>query len=186
MNKYILAIGNLAVGSIKVALTKLFHVRGFKASIFSFMSPSSELTLNYGGKLKLGKKIKLRDRAKIRVRKNAVCEIGRNTSVNTGNLIVCREKIIIGKNVQLAPNVLIYDHDHDYKADGGVGAMKYKTSPVVIGDNCWIGANTVILRGTTLGNNCVVGAGCVLKGDYPDNSVIVQKRETIVKTYGEQ
>ena len=52
----------------------------------------------------------------------------------------------------------------------------YKTSPVVIGDDVWIGANTVILRGTVIGRDCVVGAGSVLKGVYPAGSVIVQKR----------
>ena len=92
MNRYIQAIGNLTVGITKVVLTKIFHLKSFKASVFSFMSPSSELTLNYGGKLKLGKKIKLRDNSKLRVRKNAVCEIGKNTSINSGNIIVCREK----------------------------------------------------------------------------------------------
>lgn len=40
----------------------------------------------------------------------------------------------------------------------------------------WIGANTVILRGTVIGRDCVVGAGSVLKGVYPAGSVIVQKR----------
>ena len=41
----------------------------------------------------------------------------------------------------------------------------------------------MILRGTKLGDNCVVGAGCVIRGEYPDNTVIVQKRETVTKTY---
>lgn len=122
----------------------------------------------------------MRDGAKIRVRKAAKCEIGNNTSVNSNNMIVCRESIKIGNNVYLSPNVQIYDHDHDFRVEGGVTAGKYKTTPVEIGDSCWIGANTVILRGTKLGRNCVVGAGCVLKGEYPDDSVIVQKRETIV------
>lgn len=83
----------------------------------------------------------------------------------------------------LGPNVLIYDHDHDYKAKGGVFSLKYKTTPIVIGNNVWIGANSIILRGTSIGNNCVVGAGCVLKGEYPDNSIIVQKRNTEITSY---
>lgn len=37
----------------------------------------------------------------------------------------------------------------------------------------------VILRGTKIGDNCVVGAGSVIKGEYEDNTIIVQKRETI-------
>lgn len=54
-----------------------------------------------------------------------------------------------------------------------------------IGKNCWIGANTVILRGTTIGDNSVIGAGCVLKGEYPAGAIIIQKRETtIIKDEG--
>ena len=181
MNRYLRALICVPTGILKICFTKLFHPINFKASLINAISPFTEISLDYGGRLLIGKKLKMRDGSKIRVRKGACCKIGKNTSVNTNNIIVCHEKIEIGDNVQLAPNVLIYDHDHDYKAEGGIGAMKYKTSPVIIGNNCWIGANTIILRGTTLGNNCVVGAGSVLKGNYPDGSVIIQKRETIVK-----
>ena len=74
--------------------------------------------------------------------------------------------------------MLIYDHDHDYRAQGGIKAGKYKTTPVRIGDNVWIGANTVILRGTTIGNNVVIGAGSVVSGNVEDNTVFIQKRAT--------
>ena len=59
----------------------------------------------------------------------------------------------------------------------------YCYAPIIIGNDCWIGANTVILRGTKIGDNCVVGAGCVLKGVFPTNSVIVQKRQTSVEAF---
>ena len=52
---------------------------------------------------------------------------------------------------------------------------------MIIGKNCWIGANTIILKGTIIGDNCVVGAGCVLKGKYPDSTIIIQKRITETK-----
>lgn len=123
----------------------------------------------------------MRDGAKIRVRKDAVLKIGKNVSLNCNNMIVCREEIIIGDDVQLSPNVLIYDHDHDYSVVGGVKTGEYKTSPIKIGNNVWIGANAVILKGTTIGDNCVIGAGSILKGTYPQNSVIVQKRTTTTK-----
>lgn len=123
----------------------------------------------------------MRDGAKIRVRKGAVCTIGNNSSVNCNNMIACRERIEIGDDVQFSPNVQIYDHDHDYRATGGVKAGKYKTAPVKIGNNVWIGANTVILRGTKIGDNCVIGAGCIVAGSVPDGSVVIQKKESIVK-----
>ena len=124
----------------------------------------------------IGKKFKMRDGAKIRVRKGAVCIIGNNSSINSNNMIACHERIEIGDDVQLSPNVQIYDHDHDFRAEGGVKAGKFKTAPVKIGNNVWIGANTVILRGTEIGENCVIGAGCVVKGIIPSNSIVIDNR----------
>ena len=75
---------------------------------------------------------------------------------------------------------MIYDHDHDFRIKDGLKSLKYKTSPIIIGNNVWIGSNTIILRGSKIGNNCVIGAGSVIKGTYEDGSIIVQKRENSV------
>ena len=83
--------------------------------------------------------------------------------------------------MQFSPNVQIYDHDHDFRVEGGVKAGKYKTAPVEIGNNVWIGANTIILRGTKIGDNAVIGAGCVVKGEVPAGAVLVQKRVSEIK-----
>lgn len=176
MNKYVRAAYCVPVGVVKMLWMKLFHLKGFKGPLICLVSPLTEITMEYGAKMSIGKKFKMRDGAKIRVRKGACCIIGRNTSVNTNNMIVCREQIEIGENVQMSPNVQIYDHDHDFRVEGGVKEGKYVTSPVKIGNNVWIGANTVILRGTFIGDNCVIGAGSVIKGVYEEGSVIIQKR----------
>lgn len=178
MNKYIRAAYCAPCGILKMLTLKITRGSGFSGLKMSMVSPLTEISVDRGGKLEIGEKFKMRDGAKIRVRKGAVCVIGRNTSVNCNNMITCRERIIIGDDVQLSPNVQIYDHDHDYKAEGGIKEGKYKTAPIKIGNSVWIGANTVILRGTTLGDNCVVGAGCVVKGEYPVGALIVQKRVT--------
>ena len=179
MNRFLRAAICLPTGVIKMVLNKFFHPIAFSGPLISLVSPFSEITIT-GGKLSIGGMFKMRDGAKIRVRKGAECIIGNNVSVNSNNMIACHERIVIGDNVQLSPNVQIYDHDHDFRVEGGLKAMKYKTSPIEIGNNVWIGANTVILRGTKLGDNCVVGAGSVIKGEYPANSVIVQKRQTFM------
>lgn len=182
MNRYVRAAICVPVGCVKMAVNKLFHPVNFKGPFISLVSPFSEITIS-GGKLCIGKNFKMRDGAKIRVRKGAECIIGNNSSVNSNNMIACHERIIIGDNVQLSPNVQIYDHDHDFRFEGGLTKNKFKTAPIEIGDNVWIGANTVILRGTKIGDNSVVGAGCVLKGIFPANSVIVQKRETSITSF---
>lgn len=184
MNKYIRAAIVVPFGAIKICWTKLFHMKDFRGPILCMISPLTEISIDSGARLSVGKMFKMRDGAKIRVRKGAECVIGNDTSVSSNSIIACHEKITIGDGVQLSPNVLIYDHDHDFRHPGGLNANRFKTAPVVIGNNCWIGANTVILRGTTLGDNCVVGAGSVIKGEFPDGSVIVQRKETGVIPFG--
>lgn len=178
MNKYIRALYVLPTGAIKVCLLKLFHPKSFCAPVVAQISPLSEITLEHGASLSFGIKFRLRDGAKLRIRRGGELKIGNNTSVNSNNFIVCHDRITIGDNVQLSPNVQIYDHDHDYRAEGGVGAMKYRTAPVEIGNNVWIGANCVILRGTKIGDNCVIAAGSIVKGEIPSDTLVVQKRST--------
>lgn len=183
MNKYLRAAVCVPCGILKMSWTKLFHGTHFSTSLICQVSPNSEITMDKTAQLHIGKRFRLRDGAKIRVRDKALCVIGDNTSINTNNMIVCHELVAIGDNCQFSPNVQVYDHDHDFRVTGGLGAMKYKTSPIRIGNNVWIGANTVILRGTEIGDNCVIGAGCIVKGVVPAGSVIVQKRTTEIWKY---
>lgn len=119
----------------------------------------------------------MRSNSHIRVRKNAKLTIGNNVSLQYGDMLVCHERITVGDNVQFSPNVMVYDHDHDFREKDGLKKLLYKTSPIKIGNNVWIGANTVVLRGTHIGDNSVIGAGSVVKGDIPAYTVLVQKRE---------
>jgi acetyltransferase-like isoleucine patch superfamily enzyme len=119
MNKWVRAVYCVPCGAIKMGWTKLFHGNNFKGPKVSLVSPLTEITMERTAKLKIGEKFKMRDGAKIRVRNGAVCVIGDNTSVNSNNMIACHELIEIGDNVQLSPNVQIYDHDHDFRYAGG-------------------------------------------------------------------
>lgn len=140
-----------------------------------------EFTIDKGANMKLGKNVKIRERSFISTRKNSILILGDNTSIGMDSKIVCHDKIEIGEGTLISPNVLIYDHDHLFTRENGVERKKFNTSPIIIGENCWIGANTVILRGTKIGDNCVIGAGSVVKGNYPQGSIIVQNREVVIK-----
>lgn len=155
--------------------------KGVNCGLFNICSPIAEIKIEKNTITEIGKKLKLRSNSHIRVRKKAMLRIGKNASFNYGCMLVVREKVVIGDNLQLAPNVMIYDHDHDYSV--GIEKLEYLTSPIVIGDNVWIGANSVILRGTEIGDNCVIAAGSVVKGKIPANTVVLQKRETTYKQY---
>lgn len=77
--------------------------------------------------------------------------------------------IEIGDNVTLAPRVHILCHDASTK-----GFLDYtKIGRVTIGNNVFIGAESVVLPGVTIGNNVIVGANSTVTHDVPDNSVVV-------------
>lgn len=183
MNKFFKAAVCVPLAGIKYAILKLENGKRFKASFPAIMSPLTEVTVEGKSELRIGKKLKMHNGAKIRVRKGGKLDIGKNFGMSNGCVVTAYDHICIGDNVMLGPNVLIYDQDHDYRAEGGVAEMKFKTAPVTIGNNVWIGANSVILRGTTIGDNSIVGAGAIVKGHFPANSVVIQKRVTEVHSW---
>lgn len=101
--------------------------------------------------------------------------IGKNVFFNENCNIVSHKNIIINENSTFGPNVCIYDHDHNYLNGGFI------SGDIVIGKNVWVGANSVILRDTNIGDNCVIGAGSVVRGHYSANTKIVQDRGLNVK-----
>ena len=184
MKKYIRAIICIIFSLLKLGFIKIFRYKNLKFKFITIFSPFTEIDIDKKGKLSLGASIKMKSGSKIRVRNGAEIIIGDKTSMNHNCIFTAHEKIKIGSNVQFGPNVLIYDHDHDFRKRNGLRDLKYKTAEVVIGNNVWIGANVVILRGTTIGDNCVVAAGSVIKGNFESNSIIIQKRNTDVISYG--
>lgn len=76
--------------------------------------------------------------------------------------------IEIGNNVTMAPRVHILCHDASTKQFLGYT----KIGRVIIGDNVFIGADTVVLPGVTIGNNVIIGANSTVTHDIPDGSVV--------------
>ena len=164
---------------VRFILLKVFHFGGLKFNIIERFSPNVVVEMGKNSSLVLGKMVRVHSGSKIKVRKNARLVLEPGVKMNYNCIIACHKEIKVGAGTQFGPSVYLYDHDHDYRV--GLNENKFLDTPIEIGKNCWIGANTVILRGTKIGDNCVVGAGCVLKGEFPANSVIVQKRTTDIK-----
>lgn len=177
MNKYVRMLIEIPTGIIKVTVARLGRFNSVKLSVRCAISPSAEFTLDRGAQVSIGRDYRQRSGSHLRVRRSGTLSIGKNVSINHGCMLVCHEKIVIGDNVQFAPNVMVYDHDHDFKTAGGIKTMKFKSTPIIIGNDVWIGANSVILRGSKIGDGAVIGAGSIVKGEVQAGTVFVQKRE---------
>lgn len=109
--------------------------------------------------------------------------IGNNVGIS-GATIYARSEITIGNNTNIGGNVKILDNDFhpiDSYARLENDITQIGTAPIHIGENCFIGCNALILKGTTLGNNCVVGAGAVVSGTFEDDCVLAGNPAKIIK-----
>lgn len=94
-------------------------------------------------------------------------EVGKNFYANYNCTILDVAKVKIGDNCFLAPNVSIYTAGHPVHPFARNSGYEYGKA-VTIGDNVWIGGNTVICPGVTVGSNVVIGAGSVVTKDIPE------------------
>lgn len=97
-------------------------------------------------------------------------EVGDNFFANYNLTVLDVAKVTIGDNVFIAPNVSIYTAGHPVHYEARNTMYEYGIS-ITIGDNCWIGGNTVICPGVKVGNGVVIGAGSVVTKDIPDNVI---------------
>ena len=176
------SIVSIIVSFFRFLLIKLIRPR-FRFSAIERFSPNTMINIHRGGALRLGKNVRAHTGSRLSVTRDGLMEIGDGTALNYNCIFVARKHISIGKNVSFGPNVVIYDHDHDYKATSQSNEDAYKCSDIIIGDNVWVGANVVILRGSRIGDNAVVAAGTVVRGDVAANSVAYNKKELVVKPY---
>lgn len=97
-------------------------------------------------------------------------EIGENFYSNYNCTILDCAKVTIGNNVLFAPNVSLFTAGHPI--DATLRAQEYEYAfPITIGNDVWIGGNTVINPGVTIGSNVVIGSGSVITKDIPSNCI---------------
>jgi acetyltransferase-like isoleucine patch superfamily enzyme len=107
--------------------------------------------------------------------------IGDNTRIGIHSTII--GPVCIGHHVNLAQGIVVTALNHQFGNTAlRVDQQGISTKPVVIGDDVWIGANSVILPGVTIGSHCVVAAGAVVTKDVPSNTVVGGIPAKVLKT----
>jgi len=169
---------------LKVSFTKLFHWNHFFCGSLPYFKVKVAITISSNSTIKLANRIKLMEGVRLGAINGGILEIDDRTSINVGSIIVAHDSIRIGKDCQIGPYCLIYDHDHKFETAEDLASQEFKTKPVSIGNNVWIGANCTILRGTVIGDHCVIAAGTVVKGVYEPNTIVYEKREIMTRKIG--
>jgi acetyltransferase-like isoleucine patch superfamily enzyme len=136
-------------------------------------------------KVFIGKRVRIFPNLRLEVHgADARISIGNNVAIGQNVHITSAENLIIGDSSTILANVFITNIDHDYKEIGRhILDQRMIISKTEIGENCFIGIGACIQAGTILGKQCVVGAGSIVKGTFPDYSVIVGVPGKIVKRF---
>ncbi|MGX6970978.1 sugar O-acetyltransferase [Vagococcus bubulae] len=116
---------------------------------------------------------------------------GRHTTVgdhffaNMDCIFLDVNRITIGDNVMLGPRVGLYTAGHPIDPDIRIEKLEFG-HPIVIKDNVWIGANSIVLPGVTIGKNVVVAAGSVVTKDVSDNTIVGGNPAKIIREVSEK
>jgi len=108
--------------------------------------------------------------------------IGSDALIGMSNVII--GPVSLGNKVILAQHVVISGLNHGYRDPHvAIKDQPIETSPIVIGDDCWLGANVVVTAGVTIGKHCIVAAGSVVTKPIPPYSVAVGNPARVIRTY---
>lgn len=97
--------------------------------------------------------------------------VGENTWIGPFTVLDGSGGLSIGSNCSISAGVQIYTHDSVQWAVTG-GAASYERAPTSIGDNCYIGPNSIIAKGVTIGDRSIVGAMSFVRSDVPAGSKV--------------
>lgn len=95
--------------------------------------------------------------------------VGANTWIGPNVILDGSGGLEIGSNCSISAGVQIYSHDSVRWAVSG-GKASYEYSPTSVGDDTYIGPNTIVQRGVKIGRRCVIGANSLVNRDIPDLS----------------
>ncbi len=108
--------------------------------------------------------------------------IGHDTRIGISNVII--GPVTVGNHVILAQNIVMSGLNHGYEdVTIPIHNQAVTTAPIVIEDECWLGANVVVTAGVTIGKHSVIAAGAIVTKNVPPFSIAVGNPARIIKQY---
>lgn len=152
----------------------------------------SYIILKHCEYVKLGKNVRINEQIRIEcypeylgVKLKPILVIEDDSNIGPGFTALVADSIIIGKGCLFAGNVTLISENHGISPQITDYYQKepLTTGPVKIGDGCWLGQNVTVLPDTTIGKRCIIATNAVVKGTFPDYSMIAGIPARVIKKY---
>lgn len=166
------------VGEVKFAMIRM----GFNGVA---LYPNNGINFqNAGGRIIFNGDCSIGNSSAIAIGKKGLLIVGKNFSSTAGLKIACQHRITIGNDVLCGWEVMMIDTDfHKITyTDGQPSPSGYK--PIIIGDECWFGFRSIIMKGTTIKDHCVVSANSLLNREYTDSYALLAGQPAEIKKTG--
>ena len=157
--------GSVSFGKIKPGIVRI----GF-GSVETFDFSYQRTILHVSGHIHFNGKSKIGKSSRISVAGELV--LGENFHISAGGTIISRKKITIGKNTLMAWDSLITDADHHHILDQE-GRITNPPAEVSIGNQVWIGARSMILKGAEIANGSIIGAQSLVSGKFREDRCLI-------------
>ena len=158
--------------TLRHALRRLWLLRNVGSVGTDVYVEANVQLLRHPEKVFLGDRVMLKEGVKIcPTHPEATITIGDWTTVGYNVSIFSKSNISIGKDCLIAPSCYLVDNDHGTDLGCLIREQPMVTAPIVIGNDVWLGAGVVVVKGVTIGNGAVVAAGSLVTKDIPPNAV---------------
>lgn len=163
----------------------ILRLRGYRIDYSTLLGNHISFFQSKKNSISIGKNVFIGDGVRIKAGFSGKITIGNNVYIHDYSFIFAHEKLTIGDNTLISPQVFITDFNHKFphsKYKRLIASEKgYLSKTVKIGKNVWIGAQSIILPGVNIGDDAVIGAGSVVTKSIPANSVAVGNPARIIK-----
>lgn len=149
---------------------KIRYRKRINISLINSIRGGIHVELQENSSLDIGKFLMSRGPLYLKCTKGAQINIGERVFFNNNCSVTSAASITIGAHCMFANNAVIVDHDHKVINQQLTGNLVF--SPVVIGNNVWVGANATILKGVHIGNGAIIAAGAVVNRDVPAHTIV--------------
>jgi acetyltransferase-like isoleucine patch superfamily enzyme len=178
-NPVVLLFKSIGGGGWRIILGKWF-LRNCKTGILCTTRGIPRIDAN--GEIILGNRVKIWShihKTQLSAGGKGKLIIGDNTFINVGTIISAHFQIKIGKNVQIAPGVIMMDSDFHGVEDRDAEVIP---TPIEIGDNVWLATRVVVLKGVTIGEGSTIATGAVVTKDIPPYSLAAGIPAKVIKS----